>query len=63
MGIKTSDLDKYEQLASLLGAWSTQANNVGVKLVSVRVQVDGSFEQTDVTYVEEPPSEPGWQIQ
>ncbi len=60
MTIRTDDLEKYSDLVALLDGWVAAADNVGVKLTSVRVQVGTS--SVDFSLTEEPPNESYWEI-
>lgn len=64
MTVRTSDLDKFNNLVALLDDWVTQANGIGVQLRTIQVQMsldqDGSV--NEISYAADALPTPYWGI-
>lgn len=64
MGVRTSDLDKFDDLMALIDTWVTQAEGVGVQLRVIQVQMglgqDGSV--NEISYNADALPNPYWVI-
>ena len=64
MSVRTSDLNKFDDLVALLDTWVTQAQGIGVQLRVIQVQMsldqDGSI--NEVSYNADALPTPYWDI-
>lgn len=62
MTVKTTDLDKFDQIVTLLNGWVSDMDSLGVDLMGVRFQVRDNYYTNEFSYNKEALPAPYWEI-